>query len=60
VPGDGDLPRSSVLVSTSHGDDPWSEMPREKAAALRRAYRVAEQARFQRIQVFLPIRTPAV
>ncbi|HEY2949278.1 MAG TPA: glycosyltransferase family 39 protein [Micromonosporaceae bacterium] len=47
------------LVSTSFGDGPWSEMPREKASALSRTFRVASDARFQRIHVYLLVRRPA-
>jgi mannosyltransferase len=47
------------LVSTSFGDGPWSEMPREKASALSRTFRVAQDARFQRIHVYLLVRRPA-
>ncbi|HEY6595282.1 MAG TPA: hypothetical protein VI011_14480, partial [Asanoa sp.] len=41
------------LVSTSYSNDPWSDMPHEKAAVLRSLFVVTEAKRFQRIQVYL-------
>jgi mannosyltransferase len=44
------------LVSTSYSDDPWSEMPKEKASALRLVFTVAQAQQLQRIHVYLLVR----
>lgn len=44
------------LVSTSFSNDPWSDMPKEKASALRRVFTVARAQQLQRIQVYLLVR----
>jgi hypothetical protein len=41
------------LVSTSYSNDPWPDMPHEKAAVLRSLFVVTGAKRFQRIQVYL-------
>jgi len=44
------------LVSTSYSQDPWSEMPSEKAEALKRLFAVTEPAHHRRIHVYLLVR----
>jgi hypothetical protein len=44
------------LVSTSYSNDPWSDMPKEQASALRRVFTVAQAQQLQRIQVYLLVR----
>ena len=46
------------LVSTSYSQDPWSEMPSEKAEALKRLFAVTEPAHHRRIHVYLLVRKP--
>lgn len=46
------------LVSTSYSNDPWSEMPKEKASTLNRVLTVTETKRFPRIHVYLLVRKP--
>jgi mannosyltransferase len=44
------------LVSTSYSQDPWSEMPSEKAEALKRLFAVTAPAHHRRIHVYLLVR----
>jgi hypothetical protein len=44
------------LVSTSYSQDPWSEMPPEKAQALKRLFAVTEPTHHRRIHVYLLVR----
>jgi hypothetical protein len=47
------------LVSTSYSNNPWTEMPTERADTLSRLFRVADDSKFQRIHVFLLVRKTA-
>jgi mannosyltransferase len=47
------------LVSTSYSNNPWTEMPTERADTLSRLFKVADDSKFQRIHVFLLVRKPA-